>query len=59
MELARVEGTVVSTMKADRLRGYKLLVVNLLKPDTTETGSHVVPSMKGVLARVSKIVLGE
>ncbi|MBN1349040.1 EutN/CcmL family microcompartment protein [candidate division KSB1 bacterium] len=42
MELARVEGTVVSTVKADRLKGYKLLVIHLLKPDTTPTGSHVV-----------------
>lgn len=42
MDLARVEGTVVSTVKADRLHGYKLLLVNLLKPDTTSTGEHIV-----------------
>jgi len=42
MELARVEGTVVSTVKADRLVGYKLLVVNLLHPDTKPTDTHVV-----------------
>jgi len=56
MELARVEGTVVSTVKADRLKGYKLLVVNLLKPDTTETGSHVV-AVDTVGAGIGEVVI--
>lgn len=42
MDLARVEGTVVSTVKAERLHGYKLLLVNLLKPDISPTGDHIV-----------------
>ncbi len=42
MDLAKVEGTVVSTVKADRLHGYKLLLVNLLKPDIAPTGEHIV-----------------
>ena len=42
MDLAKVEGTVVSTVKADRLHGYKLLLVNLLQPDTAPTGEHIV-----------------
>ena len=42
MDLARVEGNVVSTVKSDRLRGFKLLVVSLLKPDTTTTETNIV-----------------
>ena len=42
MELARVEGTVVSTIKTDRLKGYKLLIINILNPDMTPTNNHVV-----------------
>jgi len=42
MELARVEGTVVSTAKVDRLLGYKLLLVNLVGPDTKPTSNYVV-----------------
>jgi len=30
MELARVEGTIVSTAKSERLQGYKLLLLNLI-----------------------------
>ena len=42
MELGRVEGTIVSTAKVDRLRGYKLLLVNLIGPDTKPTSNYVV-----------------
>ena len=42
MDLARVEGNVVSTVKSDRLRGFKLLVVSLLKPDTTTTETNIL-----------------
>lgn len=42
MELGRVEGTVVSTAKVDRLKGYKLLLVNLIDPDTKPTSTYVV-----------------
>jgi microcompartment protein CcmK/EutM len=42
MELGRVEGTVVSTAKVDRLKGYKLLLVNLVGPDTKPTSNYVV-----------------
>lgn len=42
MELARVEGTVVSTVKNDRLSGYKLLIVNLINPDLKTTGQYLV-----------------
>jgi microcompartment protein CcmK/EutM len=42
MELGRIEGTVVSTAKAGRLKGLKLLLVHLVGPDTKPTGNHVV-----------------
>lgn len=42
MELARVEGTVVSTIKAEKLKGRKLLLVNLLGPDMKATDNYVV-----------------
>jgi microcompartment protein CcmK/EutM len=42
MELGRVEGTIVSTAKASRLKGRKLLLVNLVGPDTKPSGNHVV-----------------
>jgi ethanolamine utilization protein EutN len=42
MELARVEGMVVSTVKNDRLHGFKLLLVNLIGPDTKPTNNHLV-----------------
>ncbi len=42
MELGRVEGTIVSTAKTDRLKGFKLLLVNLIGPDTKPTNNYVV-----------------
>ena len=56
MELARVEGTVVSTVKADRLVGYKLLVVNLLHPDTKPTDTHLV-AVDNVGAGAGEVVI--
>jgi microcompartment protein CcmK/EutM len=38
MFLGRVVGTVVSTMKDAALKGQRLLIVQPLKPDLTETG---------------------
>ena len=56
MELARIEGNVVSTVKSERLHGYKLLVVSLLKPDTTATDTKIV-AVDTVGAGVGEIVL--
>ena len=56
MDLARVEGNVVSTVKSERLHGYKLLVVTFLKPDTTTTGTTIV-AVDTVGAGVDEIVL--
>jgi microcompartment protein CcmK/EutM len=42
MELGRVEGTIVSTAKAGRLKGFKLLLVNLISPDTKPSSNYVV-----------------
>jgi ethanolamine utilization protein EutN len=42
MELAKVEGQIVSTAKAERLQGYKLLLLNLINPDMKPTNNFVV-----------------
>lgn len=42
MELARVEGKIVSTAKQDKLRGYKLLLLNLVGPDAKPTENYIV-----------------
>ncbi|MCI0512405.1 EutN/CcmL family microcompartment protein [candidate division KSB1 bacterium] len=56
MELARVEGTVVSTIKSERLKGLKLLLVNLLGPDMKPTNNYVV-AVDSVGAGVSEVVI--
>lgn len=56
MELARVEGTVVSTVKADKLVGYKLLLVNLLGPDTKPTDNYLV-AVDNVGAGAGEVVI--
>jgi ethanolamine utilization protein EutN len=40
--LGRVVGTVVSTVKDSALKGQRLLVVQPLKPDLSETGKRLV-----------------
>lgn len=42
MEIAKVVGTVVSTVKDQKLSGKKLLVLNLVSPDGSATKNHVV-----------------
>lgn len=42
MELGRISGTVVATQKNERLAGFKLLVVDLLKIDGEKTGTNLV-----------------
>lgn len=42
MTLGRVVGTVVSTRKDERLRGFKLLIVKAIDPDGKEKSSYVV-----------------
>ena len=56
MELGRVEGTVVSTAKTGRLKGYKLLLVNLVGPDTRPTDNFVV-AVDAVGAGAGEVVL--
>ena len=56
MDLARIEGTVVSTAKTERLHGHKLLVVTLLKPDNSPTGTQIV-ALDTVGAGVGEVVL--
>lgn len=56
MELAKVEGSVVSTAKVDRLDGQKLLLVTLLKPDMQASDTHLV-AIDTVGAGVTEVVL--
>lgn len=42
MELGKIVGTVVSTIKDKKLAGNKLLIVNLISADTTPSKNHVV-----------------
>jgi len=56
MELARVEGTIVSTMKSERLKGRKLTLINLVGPDTQPINSYLV-AIDPLGAGVGEIVL--
>lgn len=56
MELGRVEGTIVSTAKAGRLKGFKLLLVNLIGPDTKPSSNYVV-AVDSVGAGVGEVVI--
>jgi len=42
MTLARVCGTVVSTIKVEALEGLKLMIVHPINPDGTLTGRQMV-----------------
>lgn len=42
MKLARVVGTVVSTIKSPILEGRALLLVDLLEPDGREAGGYLI-----------------
>jgi len=42
MTLARVCGTVVSTIKIEALEGLKLMIVHPINPDGTLTGKQMV-----------------
>lgn len=56
MELARIEGSVVSTVKVDRLQGHKLMLIALLKPDMSPSGTFLV-AVDTVGAGVDEVVL--
>ena len=56
MELARVEGTIVSTAKTERLKGYKLLLLNLVEPDLKQTKNYLV-AVDSVGAGEGEVVL--
>ncbi len=56
MELGKVVGTVVATVKDKKLSGSKLLVVNLVSADGKPTAGHVV-AIDTVGAGVGELVL--
>jgi len=55
MQLARVIGTVVATVKNDSLRGRKLLVVQTVNKDLESTGKPMV-AVDAVGAGVGELV---
>ncbi len=55
MQLARVIGTVVSTIKDANLNGHKMLVVQPITPDRTSSGRPVV-ALDAVGAGVGEFV---
>ncbi len=56
MVLARVDGTVVATRKAERLEGLKLLLVRVLDPKGKPTGPSFVAA-DAVGAGLGEVVL--
>lgn len=56
MTLGRVVGTVVATRKEEKLKGFKLQVVETLDLDLKATGSFVV-AVDAVGAGVGEVVL--
>lgn len=56
MDLGRVSGTIVATQKNERLAGFKLLVVNLIRYDGSDTGANVV-ALDTVGAGMGEIVI--
>jgi ethanolamine utilization protein EutN len=56
MELALVEGSVVATIKTERLTGRTLLILNVVGPDAKPTNNFVV-AVDSVGAGVGEIVL--
>jgi ethanolamine utilization protein EutN len=56
VELGRISGTIVATQKNERLAGFKLLVVDLLKMDGVKTGTNLV-ALDNVGAGFGEIVI--
>jgi microcompartment protein CcmK/EutM len=56
VDLGRVTGTIVATQKNERLAGFKLLVVTLIRVDGTDTGTNVV-ALDTVGAGMNEVVI--
>jgi len=56
MELAVVQGSVVATIKTERLKGRKLLILNITGPDVQPSNNFVV-AVDTVGAGVGEVVL--
>lgn len=56
MKIAQVTGTVVSTIKYEKYRGYKMLKVRHLTLDGQQTGEELI-ALDGADAGVGDIVL--
>jgi len=57
MQLARVKGTVVSTNKAEKLKGLKLLIVKPIDLETFEEKGGMVVAIDAVGAGEGEVVM--
>jgi ethanolamine utilization protein EutN/carbon dioxide concentrating mechanism protein CcmL len=57
MQLARVEGTVVSTNKAEKLKGLKLLIVTPIDLEAFEEKGGMVVALDAVGAGEGEVVM--
>ena len=57
MQLARVKGTVVSTNKAEKLNGLKLLIVKPIDIETFEEKGGIVVAIDAVGAGEGEVVM--
>ena len=57
MVIARVKGTVVSTNKADKIQGFKLLVLKPIDLDTMEEKGTMLVGVDTVGAGVGEVVM--
>ena len=57
MQLARVKGTVVSTNKAEKLYGLKLLVVKPIDIETWQEKGGLVVAIDAVGAGIGEVVM--
>ncbi|PIE34203.1 ethanolamine utilization protein EutN [candidate division KSB3 bacterium] len=56
MLLARVKGSVVSTHKAEKIQGLKLLLLETINPTTMEGKGSYVVAMDAVGAGIGEVV---
>lgn len=57
MQLARVKGNVVSTTKAEKLNGLKLLIVKPIDIETFEEKGNIVVAIDAVGAGEGEVVM--
>ncbi len=57
MQLARVKGTVVSTNKAEKMKGLKLLIVKPIEIETFEEKGSLIVAIDAIGAGQGEVVM--